>query len=114
MGMFLKESRVLVLNMRAYLIDKLVVTAQNKSRYARSRIGRDNGLDERAAQTGKTFLSISFLSTKGSSPVGHPYGLAKTLDAELMDMTDPLNGWIVVDFGSPAIAARIYETNFNH
>lgn len=67
-----------------------------------------------AAQTGETFLSISFLSTKGSSPVGHPYGLAKTLDAELMNMTDPLSGWIVVDFGSPAIAARIYETNFNH
>ena len=67
-----------------------------------------------ASQTGETFLSISFLSTKGSSPVGHPYGLAKTLDAELMDMTDPLNGWVVVDFGSPAIAARISEANFNH
>ena len=30
-----------------------------------------------------------------------------------MGLSDPLHGWIVVDFGSPAIAARIYETNFN-
>jgi len=67
-----------------------------------------------AGQTGETFLSIHFLSTKGSSAVGHPYGLAKTLDAELLTLSDPLNGWIVVDFGTPALAARIYETNFSH
>ena len=67
-----------------------------------------------AGQTGETFLSIHFLSTKGSSAVGHPYGIAKTLDAELLTLSDPLNGWIVVDFGTPALASRIYETNFNH
>lgn len=65
-----------------------------------------------AGQTGETFLSIHFLSTKGAGKVGHPYSLAKTLDAELLALSDPLNGWIVVDFGSPAIAAHIYESNF--
>lgn len=65
-----------------------------------------------AGQTGETFLSIHFLSTKGTAKFGHPFGLAKTLDAELMKLTDRLNGWIVVDFGSSAIAARIYQTNF--
>lgn len=65
-----------------------------------------------AGQTGETYLSLHFLSTKGTAKFGHPYGLAKALDAELMGLSDPLNGWIVVDFGSPAIAARIYETNF--
>ncbi len=65
------------------------------------------------AQADETHLSISFLSTKGSGAFGHLYSLAKTLNPELMGLSDPLNGWIVVDFGSPAIAARIYETNFN-
>lgn len=67
----------------------------------------------KAAQTDETHLTISFLSTKGSGSFGHPYSLAKTLDPELMTLSDPLSGWIVVDFGSPAIAARIYQTNFN-
>ena len=66
-----------------------------------------------AAQTDETHLTISFLSTKGSGSFGHPYSLAKTLNPELMQLTDPLIGWIVTDFGSPAIAARIYKTNFN-
>lgn len=68
----------------------------------------------KASQTGDAFLSIHFLSTKGTAKFGHPFGLAKTLDAELLKQDDPLHGWIVVDFGSPTIAARIYETNFNH
>ena len=66
-----------------------------------------------AAQTDETHLTISFLSTKGSGSFGHPYSLAKTLNPELMQLADPLIGWIVTDFGSPAIAARIYKTNFN-
>ena len=65
-----------------------------------------------AAQTGETFLSISFLSTKGTAKFGHPFGFAKRLNPALLSMTEPLNGWIVVDFGSPTLAARIYETNF--
>ena len=66
------------------------------------------------AQADETHLSISFLSTKGSGSFGHPYGIAKTLDRDLTELTDPLIGWIVVDFGSPTLAARIYETNFNN
>lgn len=67
-----------------------------------------------AAQTDETHLSIGFLSTKGSGSFGHPYGIAKTLDAELMNLSDPLKGWIVTDFGSPALAARIYGENFRN
>ena len=67
-----------------------------------------------AAQTGETFLTVNFLSTKGTAKFGHPFGLAKTLNSALLSMTEPLSGWIVVDFGSPTIAARIYETNFDH
>ena len=65
-----------------------------------------------AGQTGKTFLSIHFLSTKGTAKFGHPFGFAKALNDALLSMTEPLNGWIVTDFGSPTIAARIYRTNF--
>ena len=67
---------------------------------------------QKATQTGETFLSIHFLSTKGASAIGHPYGLAKQLNAELLSSTDVLNGWIVVDFGSAKLAERIYRTNF--
>ena len=67
----------------------------------------------KAGQTGETFLSIHFLSTKGTSSFGHPYGLAKKLNAELLSSTDVLNGWIVVDFASARLAERIYRTNFD-
>lgn len=66
-----------------------------------------------AAQTGETFLSIHFLSTKGTASFGHPFGLAKQLNAALPGISEELNGWIVVDFGSPTLAALIYQTNFN-
>lgn len=65
-----------------------------------------------AAKTDETHLSINFLSTKGTSSFGHPFGIAKILNPELMQLTDPLNGWIVADFGSPKLAQRIYQTNF--
>ena len=65
-----------------------------------------------AAQTGETFLTINFLSTKGASTFGHPFGLAKKLNAALLGSDDALQGWIVTDFGSPSIATRIYRTNF--
>ena len=65
-----------------------------------------------AGQTGDTFLSIHFLSTKGTAKFGHPFGLAKALNAALFNLSDRLNGWIVVDFGSPTLAAKIYQTNF--
>ena len=67
-----------------------------------------------AGQTGETFLSIHFLSTKGTAAFGHPFAFAKELNAKLLSSTEKLNGWVVVDFGSPAIAQRIYQTNFAH
>ncbi len=64
------------------------------------------------AETGPDALSINFLSTKGTTAYGHPYGLAKQLNAELLSSADTLKGWVIVDFGSAALAQRIYETNF--
>ncbi len=68
-----------------------------------------------ANQTGADALSIHFLSTKGTSAFGHPYSLAKTLNRNLLSYDGALNGWIVVDFGSPALAKKIWSENFkNH
>ena len=66
-----------------------------------------------AAQTGKSFLSVNFLSTKGTAAFGHPFAFAKELNAALLSMTEPLSGWIVVDFGSSTIAEHIYSCNFD-
>lgn len=70
-------------------------------------------------ETGPDAVSIHFLSTKGTAAYGHPYKFAKHLNALLLH-TEPLSywyglsGWIVVDFGSAALAETIYETNFSH
>ena len=58
-------------------------------------------------------MALSFLSTKGESAYGHPFEYAKDLNARLTE-TDgiALSGWIVVDFGSPTLAERIYRTNY--
>jgi 1-phosphatidylinositol phosphodiesterase len=100
-------------NAAAHENGKYTLTVQDRYEYdAPDKLNAfRNGL--KAVQTDETHLSISFLSTKGSGAFGHPYRLAKTLNPELMQLTDPLQGWIVTDFGSPAIAARIYETNFH-
>ncbi len=85
---------------------------QDRYKYAPSdklnafREGLKNGKTNRRA------LSIHFLSTSGAASYGHPFAYAKELNAALLSSEDTLNGWIVVDFGSPAIAARIYEANF--
>ena len=58
-------------------------------------------------------VSLNFLSTKGETRYGHPYEYAKDLNARLMEADDSaLGGWIVVDFGSAALAERIYRLNF--
>lgn len=67
---------------------------------------------QEAGQMGPTFLSIHFLSTKGTSRFGHPYKYAKTLNANLLAYEGRLSGWVVTDFGSPALAQRIYSENF--
>lgn len=66
-----------------------------------------------AARTGEDALSISFLSTKGTASFGHPYAFAKTLNPKLSELQTPLKGWVVIDFGSAALAEKIYQTNFN-
>lgn len=68
------------------------------------------GMD--AGQAGESFLSIHFLSTKGTASFGHPYKFAKKLNAALLSGTDPLSGWIIVDYASPSLAERIYTENF--
>lgn len=67
----------------------------------------------KAGKTGADAVSIHFLSTKGTATFGHPYGYAKDLNARLLSGSEPLNGWVVVDFASSTIAQRIYQTNFN-
>ena len=58
-------------------------------------------------------VTLSFLSTKGSTRYGHPYEFAKDLNARLMSCDDAaLHGWIAVDFGSAALAERLYRLNF--
>ena len=62
----------------------------------------------------KPCLTINFLSTKGTAAFGHPFAFAKELNAKLLGYEEKLAGWIVVDFGSPTLAARIYRTNFQN
>lgn len=58
-------------------------------------------------------IALHFLSTKGTAAYGHPYGFAKTLNAQLAQApAGELSGWIVLDYFSAPLAARIYETNF--
>ncbi len=85
-----------------------------QDRYTYDKADKWNAFREglKAGETGDAFLSIHFLSTKGTATFGHPYTFAKALNAELLASSDRLNGWIVTDFASPSLAARIYRTNF--
>jgi 1-phosphatidylinositol phosphodiesterase len=65
-----------------------------------------------AGETGADAVSIHFLSTKGKATFGHPFAYAKKLNERLLSCSDPLSGWIVVDFASAKLAQRIYMTNF--
>ena len=61
-------------------------------------------------------LALHFLSTKGPLPYGHPYYYARALNARLLEKkfeAGRFYGWIVVDFGSAAIARQIYRLNFS-
>ena len=62
------------------------------------------------AGDGEGELAIHFLSTKGTAAYGHPWSFAKELDARLEGLQD-LSGWIVVDYGSAALAEAIYRQN---
>jgi len=80
-----------------------------------------------SSQSDPNLLGIHFLSTNGNTSYGHPYTYAKDLNARFLsakkaasDATTlrtgedsvPLCGWIIVDFGSPALAEAIYGANF--
>ena len=64
-----------------------------------------------SGKTGADAVSIHFLSTKGTATYGHPYKFAAALNPKLTE-TEPLSGWIVVDFGSATLAQHIYAANF--
>ena len=58
-------------------------------------------------------LRMSFLSTKGHAKFGHPYKYAKTLNEKLSELEGGrLRGWVIVDFGTPKLAEKIYGQNF--
>ena len=63
------------------------------------------------AEAGDGNVAIHFLSTKGTATFGHPYRYARALNKKLMEQ-EALSGWIVVDFGSAALAEHIYQANF--
>ena len=67
------------------------------------------GID--AAQTGAENAAIHFLSTKGTLPQGHPWYFAQKLNRQLLASSEPISGWIVVDFLTPELAERIYSAN---
>lgn len=64
-------------------------------------------------EIGEGDLRLSFLSTKGSSRFGHPWKYAQPINEEfLKPETQPPTGWVIMDFGSPSLAARVYNENF--
>lgn len=67
-----------------------------------------------AADAAAGDVTVSFLSTKGTLPFGHPYAYADTLNARLLQHElQASDGWIVVDFATAPLAAHIYEANFS-
>ena len=70
---------------------------------------------------GEGEAAVHFLSTKGELAYGHPYYYAKRLNPMLQGLSlseiglpeGASLGWIVVDFGSAALAEHIYAENFH-
>jgi len=55
---------------------------------------------------------LNFLSTNGAAAYGHPWEYAKPLNSRLDALEgESLRGWIIVDFASPKLAAKIYGAN---
>ncbi len=65
-----------------------------------------------AGNAGENALFLHFLSTNGNTSYGHPYRYAQELNRKLQNVQPALNGWVIVDFASPAIAEQIYSANF--
>jgi len=67
------------------------------------------------ADTSLGEATISFLSTKGVLPYGHPFYHAVSLNKKLKELTLDYTtnyGWIVVDFGDRELAKKIYFSNY--
>ena len=66
-----------------------------------------------AADPGRDFIRLSFLSTNGTPKFGHPYKYAKTLNKYLLDedLSVYAKQWIIVDFSNAALAEHIYSQN---
>ena len=71
-----------------------------------------NGMQE--ADTAEGDISLNFLSTKGTLAYGHPWHFARILNAHLMTQNfseDDFCGWVIVDFGTSELAARLWQRN---
>ncbi len=67
------------------------------------------------ATAGKDDFLINFLSVYGPSFLGHPKGNAETINKEFenIDLTSGnSHGVIVLDYATPELAKKIYNTNF--
>lgn len=64
-------------------------------------------------ERGEGDVLLSFLSTNGSAAYGHPWKYARALNEKLEAMRPSgINGWVILDFASPKLAAKIFEANF--
>ena len=58
-------------------------------------------------------VTLSFLSSKGTLPFGHPFYYADALNPRLLGREiKKTDGWIVVDFATAPLAKHIYDANF--
>lgn len=70
-----------------------------------------NGMNNAAAETGSGAVSLNYLSTKGSLPVGHPYYFASKLNGYFRNRCEYIKGWVMFDFGEPYLARLVYSQN---
>ena len=66
-----------------------------------------------SGSVGPNDVFINYLSTNGPPAYGHPYKYAKDLNRRFLSFDGQLKGWVIVDFGTPSLAARIYNENFD-
>ena len=67
-----------------------------------------------STQLADDMVKLNFLSTKGPTPVGHPFGYAKSLNPKLFDSSiNFAHTWTIVDFATPDMAAKILKANFD-
>lgn len=70
-----------------------------------------NGMNNAAAEIENGAVSLNYLSTKGSLPVGHPYYYASKLNGYFRNRCEYIKGWVMFDFGEPYLAKMVYSQN---